>query len=70
MGDFMQVKCFVFSLVFSLIIGGSVLANTDHPFSNLPEAELGLPNILNIILITVGVVLILLGIAILIRLKK
>lgn len=42
-------------------------------FSNinsLPESELGLTNILNILLITVGVVLILLSIAILIRLKN
>lgn len=37
--------------------------------SSLPEAELGLTNILNILLITVGVVLILLAIAILIKLK-
>lgn len=36
----------------------------------LPESELGLTNILNILLITVGVVLILLSIAIFIRLKK
>lgn len=38
--------------------------------SSLPESELGLTNILNILLITVGVVLILLSIAILIRLKN
>lgn len=36
----------------------------------LPESELGLTNILNILLIAVGVVLILLAIAIFIRLKK
>ena len=36
----------------------------------LPESELGLTNILNILLITVGVVLILLSIAIFIKLKK
>ena len=36
----------------------------------LPESELGLTNILNILLIAVGVVLILLSIAIFIRLKK
>ena len=35
-----------------------------------PESELGLTNILNILLIAVGVVLILLAIAIFIRLKK
>lgn len=38
--------------------------------SSLPESGLGLSNILNILLITVGVVLILLSIAILIRLKN
>ena len=37
---------------------------------SLPESELGLTNILNILLIAVGVVLILLAIAIFIRLKK
>lgn len=37
---------------------------------SLPEAELGLTNVLNILLIAVGVVLILLAIAIFIRLKK
>ena len=36
----------------------------------LPESELGLTNILNILLIAVGVVLILLAIAIFIKLKK
>ncbi len=39
-------------------------------YYDLPESQLGLTNILNIILISVGVVLILLGIAIFIRLKK
>ena len=38
--------------------------------SNLPEANLGLNNILNVILIAIGFLLILLAIAILIRLKK
>lgn len=38
--------------------------------SNLPEANLGLNNILNVILISVGFLLILFAIAILIRLKK
>lgn len=37
---------------------------------NLPENELGLTNILYILLITIGVVLILFAIAIIIRLKK
>lgn len=41
-----------------------------NPLSNLPEANLGLNNILNIILISIGVLLILFAIAILIRLKK
>lgn len=38
--------------------------------SRLPEANLGLNNILNVILISIGVLLILFAIAILIRLKK
>ncbi|MBR3696958.1 MAG: hypothetical protein IKM97_01605 [Clostridia bacterium] len=38
--------------------------------SNLPEANLGLNNILNILLLAVGFLLILFSIAILIRLKK
>lgn len=37
--------------------------------SSMPEFELGLGNILNIILIVIGILLILLGIAIMIRLK-
>lgn len=37
--------------------------------NSLPEAELGLTNILSILLIVIGVLLILLSIAILIRLK-
>lgn len=45
----------------------SVISET---YNNLPESQLGLTNILNIILISIGVVLILLGIAIFIRLKK
>lgn len=45
----------------------SVISET---YNNLPESQLGLSNILNIILISIGVVLILLGIAIFIRLKK
>lgn len=47
-------------------------SNTASPLnalSSLPEASLGLTNILNILLIVVGVLLILLAIAILIRLK-
>lgn len=56
----------------------STLANTStntssatvSTLSSLPESELGLTNILNILLITVGVILILLGIAIIIKIKK
>lgn len=54
--------------------------NTNTSFTNstpsatvtnsLPESDLGLSNILNIFLIVIGVLLILLSIAILIRLKK
>ena len=39
-------------------------------YNSLPESQLGLTNILSIILISIGVVLILLGIAILIKLKQ
>ncbi len=45
---------------------GSSMADA---LQSLPESELGLTNILNILLIAVGVVLILLAIAIFIRLK-
>lgn len=44
-------------------------SSTISSLSNLPEANLGLSNILSIILIVIGVLLILLAIAILIRLK-
>lgn len=50
----------------------SVESNTSSPLnalSSLPEASLGLTNILNILLIAVGILLILLAIAILIRLR-
>ena len=40
-----------------------------NSFSSLPESQLGLSNILSILLISVGVLLILFSIAILIRLK-
>lgn len=43
---------------------------TVSSLSSLPESDLGLTNILNILLITIGVLIILLGIAILIKLKK
>jgi hypothetical protein len=39
-------------------------------YDSLPESELGLTNILYILLIVVGVILILLGLAILFRLKN
>ena len=41
-----------------------------YSLNSLPEADLGLSNILSILLIAVGVILILLGIAVFIRLKK
>lgn len=44
--------------------------NTSEIVHALPESELGLTNVLNILLIAVGLVLILLSIAIFIRLKK
>ena len=44
-------------------------SNVQVNSSSLPEAELGLSNILNIILIVVGILLVLLGIAILLRIK-
>ena len=49
----------------------STLTDTLQPseVSNSAETELGITNIINILLITVGVILILLGIAILIRLR-
>ena len=50
----------------------SVESNTSSPLnalSSLPEASLGWTNILNILLIAVGILLILLAIAILIRLR-
>lgn len=47
----------------------SAQVETVTPLSNLPEANLGLNNILNVILISIGVLLILFAIAILIRLK-
>jgi len=40
---------------------------SSNPFSNLPEANLGLNNVLSIILICIGILLILLAIAILIK---
>ena len=51
-------------------VGGAVF-NDDYSvsLSSMPESELGLGNILNIILIVIGILLILLGIAIMIRLK-
>lgn len=44
--------------------------NNSSVFSTLPESELGLTNVLNILLIAVGFVLILLAIAIIIKLKN
>ena len=47
----------------------SKTANVPDSLQALPESELGLTNILNILLIAIGIVLILLSIAIFIRLK-
>ena len=44
--------------------------NSYSTVSTIPEANLGLNNILNILLIAIGILMILLGIAILIRLKN
>lgn len=64
--------CLLFILVISTIFSYTVNATNvvTNAYNNLPESQLGLTNILNIILISVGVVLILLGIAILIKLKQ
>ena len=50
----------------------STTLNDDYSvsLSSMPESELGFGNILNIALIVVGILQILLGIAIMIRLKK
>ena len=67
--------------IVSLFFMGTVLATENEieisaqvetvtPLSNLPEANLGLNNILNVILISIGILLILFAIAILIRLKN
>lgn len=63
-------------LLFIIVINAvfPCMANAENiiteTYNNLPESQLGLTNILNIILISVGIVLILLGIAIFIRLKN
>lgn len=49
---------------------GSQTINSYSTVSSIPEANLGLNNILNILLIAIGILMILLGIAILIRLKN
>ena len=48
-----------------MTIDGQTALNLD----DMPESDLGLTNILSIILIAVGIVLILLGIAIIIKIK-
>ena len=71
-------KIFILLFIFILVlncIAPFVSASNDNTsiesiYNNLPESQLGLANILNILLIVVGVLLILLGIAILIRLKN
>lgn len=53
------------------MIHGRLTSNSGSvsTLNSLPEAELGLSNILSIILIVIGVLLILLAIAIIIRLR-
>lgn len=71
-------KIFILFFIFILVLNcitPFVNASNDNTsiesiYNNLPESQLGLANILNILLIVVGVLLILLGIAILIRLKN
>lgn len=53
----------------SNVSNSSSEAATVSSVSSVPDSQLGLTNILNIILIAVGVLLILLGIAVLIKLK-
>lgn len=50
--------------------GTNVSSTTVSNLNNLPESDLGFGNILNILLIVVGILLILLAVAILIRLNK
>ena len=64
-------------LLLVIIVVSSIFPNFVHAsnavesaYNQLPESQLGLANVLNIILISIGVVLILLGIAIYIRLTK
>lgn len=61
---------FIFIINTILPLSCNATSTLAEAYNNLPESQLGLSNILNIILISVGVVLILLGIAIFIRLKK
>lgn len=74
-------KILLIICIVSLFFMGTVLATENEteisaqvetvtPLSNLPEANLGLNNILNVILISIGILLILFAIAILIRLKN
>lgn len=74
-------KILLIVCIMSLFCMGTVLATENEaeitaqvqtvtPLSNLPEANLGLNNILNVILISIGILLILFAIAILIRLKN
>ena len=54
--------------IFPCIVNASNVVS--ETYNNLPESQLGFTNILNIILISIGIVLILLGIAIFLRLKN
>lgn len=58
---------FISNLIFPRIVNASNAVT--EAYNDLPESQLGLANILSIILISIGVVLILLGIAIFIKLK-
>lgn len=63
--------CFCINSVFATnsVNSTSQQTTTVTTIDNIPESGLGLSNILNILLITVGIVIIFLAIAILIRLK-
>ncbi len=58
----------IVNTIFPCIVNASNVVT--ETYNNLPESQLGLANVLNIILISIGIVLILLGIAIFIRLKN
>lgn len=62
---------FLMILILSFIFSNAVnAASITETYNSLPESQLGLNNVLNIILISVGIVIILLAIAILIKIKE